>query len=182
MLPVACGGATAPINGADAGGADAPSQTDVGPPLEAATPTPVPTDAGLPIPFDAGPPPTHLPAPAMCNTPLPPGVPADAGFDQCVDDGDCPANEDCLCGYATSGGRTRNVCVPANCHQDSDCGPGYLCTPEAGVCYGIAGFYCRTADDTCQSDADCHDGGQNGLCVFDPTVSHWACLPWTCDG
>jgi hypothetical protein len=45
-----------------------------------------------------------------------------------------------------------------------------------GTISPTVGYYCRTAEDECQGDADC--AGQS--CVFDPDVDFWACRTSVC--
>jgi hypothetical protein len=83
-------------------------------------------------------------------------------------------------GYA--GASPGNVCVPANCRVDADCGAGGSCSPTAstsGPFYGIVGYYCHTCSDACTNDDDCADAGVSCFggpyCVRDPAVGHWVC-------
>jgi hypothetical protein len=102
-------------------------------------------------------------------------------YDACFADSDCPDAADvCMCqgqsfGYShTSFG---NVCLPGNCHQDSDCG-GYMCSPSigsSGPFYGVQGYYCHNAQDQCHCDGDCTWLAPNGYCFYNPEVAAWAC-------
>ena len=101
------------------------------------------------------------------------------GPDECLADGDCANGGVCSCAGTTFeyAHETRNICVVAQCHVDADCGTT-LCSPSVNDCgtfYGVQGYYCRTADDTCGRDSDCVQNGQPGYCYFAPEVGHWTC-------
>ena len=103
------------------------------------------------------------------------------GPDECLTDADCGTTNVCSCAgntfeYAHA---TRNICVPANCRVDTDCG-AFMCSPtnsDGGPFYGVQGYFCHTAADECGRDSDCAKtmNGQQGYCMFDHTVSHWIC-------
>lgn len=109
--------------------------------------------------------------------------------DQCLVDGDCSTGQ--ACGCSTQSGGTAaylfhtNLCVPATCRVDADCGASGLCSPAIGdYCTSLVGYHCRSAADTCRTDADCHsvmDGGITVLssCRYAPDVHHWQCLPFS---
>jgi hypothetical protein len=113
-------------------------------------------------------------------------------YNQCAQDSDCPmaATEVCSCQGQTSGyagASYGSVCIPSNCHVDSDCGPNGFCSPTVsatcGSFYGTQGFYCHTCQDTCVDDTDCGNGQPgNPYCAYDPTVGHWACESGFCAG
>ena len=65
-----------------------------------------------------------------------------------------------------------NVCYPAGCRVDADCGPGGYCSPSPtlGCCGGPSGFHCHTPQDSCLNDSDCADGGL--FCLFVQTAWH----------
>ncbi len=99
-------------------------------------------------------------------------------FDQCFSDTDCPSQQACVCMSDTHA--PGNVCEPAQCRVDADCGPPGLCSESlsaAGPFYGVVGRYCRTLADTCATDADCAGSADQGAgtCVYMQTVGHWAC-------
>jgi hypothetical protein len=133
---------------------------------------------------------------ADCSSPAPqPAGKCVAGtcsWNQCTQDGDCTGNDVCVCQNQSFGWAHMSlgsVCVPANCHTDSDCGPGGFCSPtvsaSCGPFYGVQGFYCHTCKDTCIDDSDCGpawDGGPAGYCAYDPSVGHWACGNSFCAG
>ena len=107
--------------------------------------------------------------------------------DQCTTDAECGAGQACLCeapipaGQPCPGGvplAAGNVCVPANCHVDSDCGPCGVCQAEYG-CGTITGYYCQTPNDACYPDTSTYDS--NG-CHF--ASGHWASSagPVACPG
>ena len=116
-------------------------------------------DAGV---VDAG--------PTTCGQPI---VPHDA----CLSDADCAGGHGaigvCVCqaphgeGCGT-GVVTGNVCVPANCHVDSDCSPCARCRVEES-CGATTGYYCESPADECSSNADCG----SGFCTFQG--DHFAC-------
>jgi hypothetical protein len=101
------------------------------------------------------------------------------GADECVSDADCTNGGVCSCSGSTFeyAHETRNICVPANCHVDADCG-AFLCSPsnsDGGPFYGVQGYYCHTSHDTCGRDSDCVQNGTQGYCMFSAEVAHWAC-------
>jgi len=104
-------------------------------------------------------------------------------FDKCLTDSDCT---DGVCGCSTDyyGGNTAyhpNVCVPANCHTDSDCGPGGFCSPSRGRCGSYLGFYCHGSADTCVDPAmDCAGGAFS--CVYTPITGTFVCGGAVCNG
>jgi hypothetical protein len=110
------------------------------------------------------------------------------GSDQCLTDADCPNGGVCSCAGSTFeyAKATRNLCVPADCHVDADCGPGGACSPtvssDCGAFYGVQGYYCHTADDTCTVDSECVQNGTQGYCAYAPETGHWACAYGFCAG
>ena len=178
--------------GADAGALDAGPGTDAGP-SDAATPDggtcidPAPTP-DRPVATTCSPCRPDSPDPGgsggMCSTHAdctagPNGrcsfgmIGAFCSYDDCFTDADCAAGEVCSCDGAYFSGA--NVCVPANCHVNSDCTSG-RCSPSYGclVGGGPEGWYCHTAADACAVDADC-SGSPGGRCAYDTTTRRWAC-------
>jgi hypothetical protein len=101
------------------------------------------------------------------------------GADECTVDTDCSGGGVCSCAGNTFeyAHETRNLCVPANCRTDADCG-AYMCSPSdssGGPFYGVQGYYCHTAHDTCTVDSECVQNGQQGYCMFAPEVGYWSC-------
>jgi len=101
------------------------------------------------------------------------------GADECSVDSDCTGGGVCSCAGNTFeyAHETRNICVPANCHTDTDCG-SYMCSPSdssGGPFYGVQGYYCHTAHDTCTVDSECVQNGQQGYCMFAAEVGYWTC-------
>jgi hypothetical protein len=96
--------------------------------------------------------------------------------DQCASDADCSAlvgsKAACACDYGTD---RRNSCIPGDCTSDADCGAGKYCSLSDDRC--SSAYHCHTAADTCADDSDCP---AYSLCVFDPAVRHWACMPQRC--
>jgi hypothetical protein len=119
----------------------------------------------------------HRTAPVACTA----SAGDDQGSDECLADADCAGSGVCSCAgntfeYAHA---TRNLCVPANCRTDAECGPE-VCSPsfgDAGPFYGVQGYYCHTASDTCGNDSDCGTDnlGRQGYCMFAATAGHWTC-------
>jgi len=108
--------------------------------------------------------------PTTCGQPI---VPHDA----CLSDTDCAGAHGaigvCVCqaphGQGCGAGAvTGNVCVPANCHVDTDCSPCARCRPEES-CGQTTGYYCESPADECSSSADCG----TGFCTFQG--DHFAC-------
>ena len=98
-------------------------------------------------------------------------------YDECYDDSDC-TNAVCDCRPdATS--NAPNLCLGGNCMIDFDCGPAGYCSPSVAfdrVNYPYAGYWCRTAEDTCLNDEDCMSNTSNtAKCAYDATAGHWAC-------
>jgi hypothetical protein len=77
----------------------------------------------------------------------------------------CQAPRGMGCGAGTVAG---NVCVPANCHSDSECSACGECRQESG-CGVITGYYCATPLDECSTNADCG----SGFCTF--KGDRWKC-------
>lgn len=112
-------------------------------------------------------------------------------YDACVTDVDCGDGKVCACGTplgTVPNGtpmRTGNRCLPGNCRVDADCGTGSFCSPSldatCGPYFGVTGYYCHTAGDTCTSDDQCKGIGP-GYCAFQPTVGKWACGTSVCAG
>jgi hypothetical protein len=108
------------------------------------------------------------------------GSPQLCTYDECTSDSDCQGG---LCSCAALG----NVCIPALCHVDSDCGDGGFCSPGPKVvCTGAIIYACHSAGDTCFNDSDCLPGApppgpyaycstSPPTCMYDPTLGHWAC-------
>jgi hypothetical protein len=129
-------------------------------------------------------PPQSCQTTADCTAPIGPGgtslscVDGKCSTDECHTDADCGDTGVCSCrgntfGYAHMS--PGNGCVQSNCRTNADCSSG-ACEPsisfDSGPFYGIAGYYCRTLDDSCECDADCSPGG---YCAFDATAGKWAC-------
>jgi hypothetical protein len=89
--------------------------------------------------------------------------------DACLTDGDCGMNMVCQCytPIATGCGQPAllgNFCVTGNCRVDADCGQDGFCVPQI-VCGSVSGYYCQTAADACEQNADCQDAGQGEQCI-----------------
>jgi hypothetical protein len=102
--------------------------------------------------------------------------------DACLADSDCASDQVCACSSQYYGGNAcfhPNVCVPANCHIDADCGPGGagFCASSAGYCGAIEGFYCQKPTDPCvDPSTDCHCPGVTvPACVYSPAGANWVC-------
>jgi hypothetical protein len=99
-------------------------------------------------------------------------------------DADCSGGQVCACSSDYYGGNTAyhpNLCVPANCHVDADCGPAGYCSPTAGYCGIYEGFYCHKAADTCiDAASDC--GACGNACVYSPQAAAFVCGRAICAG
>ncbi len=134
------------------------------------------------------PPMVHRPSASTC-----PSHTTDAGADSgtlgcmpphdaCLVDSDCGATGVCDCEaprctepFPLSG----NVCLPSDCHVDSDCACGF-CAGDSS-CGGLDSFHCTTPHDECTTDADCQDGSTLTQCHW--STDHWACAQGTaCPG
>lgn len=129
----------------------------------------------------AGPPPTdHRPVATACTL-------TDAGAGDCTTDGDCGASSE-VCACEPTGAR----CVSSLCHVDGDCGRGGYCSPSYSVTIGcnlngtptsrrgLDGFFCHTAADQCNNDADCASGE---TCTWAPEQpGRWICYSPSCSG
>jgi hypothetical protein len=74
-----------------------------------------------------------------------------------------------------------NICVPAACHTDADCGAAGFCSPTRGYCGRFESFNCHTPADTCVDwDNDCHGCGVS--CVFDGDAGSFGCGGVFCAG
>jgi hypothetical protein len=105
-------------------------------------------------------------------------------YNECQVDSDCGPMARCDC-------QDVRRCVPAQCFSEDDCA-GLACSPslalQCGNIYPPVGYYCRTAQDECQSDDDCMAACAatrtsppcGSSCVYDPAVSHWACRGVSC--
>jgi hypothetical protein len=106
-------------------------------------------------------------------------------FDQCLTDADCPSGV-CACSSNYYGGNALyhpNLCVPSNCHVDSDCGAGGYCSPSRGYCGVFEGFYCHQPADTCvDPTADCASCSGTNACVYTPEVGRFVCGLAICAG
>ena len=202
--PLACGGATEGVAEPPEGGAPVqPPVTPEGPPAvhrPTADACPSHNSGGVPCTDSAECAPLE---PYGSNTYCTGGL---CGLDQCVRDADCGANAVCSCGYgsgpgggsgsgADAGGSTGsggypgptgNVCVPAACRVDADCGDGW-CSPSnpsgCGTVPGVFTYQCHHHGDACMSDTDCtHTGPGYSQCVYDQTTDAWACSTSTCAG
>ncbi len=105
-------------------------------------------------------------------------------YDSCFADSDCGTG---VCHCEGGWSADNNTCKTAgNCRVDSDCGEGSYCSPSLGSCGdygGVEGWFCRTCEDECTSDADCPDnvnGGGRGFCGFDG--EKWSCSNDFCVG
>ena len=121
-------------------------------------------------------------------TPCAPTPGDSLGADQCLSDADCAGGAVCSCAPNTHewAGQSRNICVPADCHVDGECGPGGACSPtvsaDCGPFYGIQGYYCHTPVDNCTVDSECVQGTTHGNCTYAPQTGHWACSFHFCAG
>jgi hypothetical protein len=67
-----------------------------------------------------------------------------------------------------------NVCVPAQCRTDADCGPNGACSPSFdGFCAALSGYHCHSAADSCNSNSDCCSDTPE--CTYQPALGHFAC-------
>lgn len=108
------------------------------------------------------------------------------GSDECLTDADCPDGGVCSCAGSTFefAHETRNLCVASQCRTDADCN-NTECSPSVGDCgtfYGVQGYFCHSAADTCARDSDCNQGGQAGYCFFSRDAGHWTCGYSFCAG
>jgi hypothetical protein len=112
----------------------------------------------------------------VCGEPCAPTVPSSACvYDACAVDTDCPGGSVCLCGQ---GGPVANACSPVgNCRVDADCPSGY-CSASVDGCGGFNGFFCHTATDECNNNADC--ANTFATCHVDTSSAVWKCSPVGC--
>ncbi|HWB79082.1 MAG TPA: hypothetical protein VG755_29180, partial [Nannocystaceae bacterium] len=82
----------------------------------------------------------------------------------CESDADCGEDQACYCFGPAS------YCVPASCHTDDDCQPGYLCTLLSGV------LACQTPDDGCRTPDEC-ESGSCPVCQYKEGEDAWQCNP-----
>src|SRR5262249_2411601 len=95
--------------------------------------------------------------------------------DQCLADSECATGQVCFCAPTRGTGLHFNYCQDSPCAVDAACGPGGVCSPSyAGGCGVLDAYYCHTAADTCQTDADCCVGNTQ-RCSYQPMLGHWAC-------
>jgi hypothetical protein len=104
---------------------------------------------------------------------------SECAVDECGSDADCPAfgglKAVCACNFGVG---PRNSCIYGDCTSDADCGAGKYCSLSDDRC--TSAFHCHTAADTCADDSDCPPPIY-ALCLFDPTVRHWACTNPQCE-
>jgi hypothetical protein len=104
-------------------------------------------------------------------------------FDQCLTDADCDAGV-CSCAndyYGGNGAYHSNVCVPASCRLDSDCGAGGFCSPSPGYCGSVSGYHCHGNADSCVDETmDC--AGCGNACTYSPEVAAFVCNMVGCGG
>ena len=97
-------------------------------------------------------------------------------YDGCFLDSECSGN---VCTCREAGGSSANHCSTGNCRIDAECAGGGYCSPSVDpdkTNYGITGWWCHTAADSCIDDADCAtDGGPIAKCAYDPGNTHWSC-------
>jgi hypothetical protein len=98
-------------------------------------------------------------------------------YDSCFTDAECGGSTKvCTC---RESGSAANRCAGGNCTIDADCGAGGYCSPSVDpdkTNYGLTGWWCHTAADSCADDTDCTSAtNTNAKCTFDPKTAHWAC-------
>jgi hypothetical protein len=111
--------------------------------------------------------------------------------DFCLADGDCQKGYVCACGGITTTvspppGETDaasqayaiNICVPATCRMDSDCGPEGYCSPSYNGCGNLEGYYCHGPADTCADPAKDCCGSQ--YCIWSAAAGAFSCAYQTC--
>jgi hypothetical protein len=114
--------------------------------------------------------------------------------DACLADGDCQKGYVCACAGgveyrralngAADGGACQpypvNICVPATCRMDSDCGAEGYCSPSYNGCGGLEGYYCHGPADTCvDATRDCQSCGSN-YCIWSSAAGAFTCAFQTC--
>jgi hypothetical protein len=120
-------------------------------------------DAGPNVPLD------HRAAAGTC-------APRVDGNDQCRTDSDCHGDLVCECG-------TLNLCVPAQCKVDRDCGPGGYCSPVPVVsACDTPQYVCHRPGDECFNDSDCTKDGGTQSCHYGWTTGKWQCENVKCAG
>jgi hypothetical protein len=100
-------------------------------------------------------------------------------YDSCFSDSDCPTDKACLC-RGNESSFVANVCVPAECHTDLDCGSRGFCSLSLSGCFGAEicgdGYYCHTSHDSCIDDNDC---ASRHACFYDLLEKRWSCKQYT---
>jgi hypothetical protein len=107
-------------------------------------------------------------------------------YDQCASDSDCSGGvcvcrEDSIRNTAGACQATQTICLPGNCHIDSDCGDAGYCSPSTFPGCGPVwwyGYFCHTASDDCVDDSDCNEAG--AYCAFSTASGHWSCSAGAC--
>ena len=83
------------------------------------------------------------------------------------------------CSHVRGAGNFDPTLMFAACKSDAECAGGGYCSPSVDpdkTNYGITGWWCHTAADSCIDDADCAtDGGPVAKCAYDPGNTHWSC-------
>jgi hypothetical protein len=85
-------------------------------------------------------------------------------YPNCLTDAECTGHTRCLCGT------TNNLCVPAACRSDADCGDGHECRLQSAC--GTGAYLCSTDLDTCRNNQDC-SAPVPMSCLF--TSGRWQC-------
>lgn len=187
-LVVACSGSNSENTSGDAGGFECLDPWDghaLG--AEAAVAGPVELavclqqDGERPVRVDrTGP---ELCTPESASTPCPTAGCSHA----CLTNDDCGGGSACLCAFGIDKPAAnpihawQSVCLLSECESEADCA-GYACGFSRERCGPIesspspAGFFCRTPNDECQTDADCGDGNSS-RCVYRQEVMRWVCSP-----
>jgi hypothetical protein len=91
---------------------------------------------------------------------------AGSAADACATDADCGLGARCACDAIGA-----RACVAAKCFGDGDCDSGQRCQRSYSCGLPVGPFLCSTAQDECESSADC----DRGVCHFEQARMLWAC-------
>lgn len=206
LFVVACGGATAGVEGDDAGAASDGTRSDVGAAHDPRPDSDLGPDSGgtctMRVPKQNRPQGGQCPSQRGAGMNGSGGAPGECtkdadctagrngrclfrgfgaqilqcSYDECLVDSDCAGNVPCDC-RASASSSAPNVCgTGSNCRVNGDCGSCGWCSPSEAP---TAFCFGRNTTYFCHTPSDtCFDDTDcgSGSCNLDPMTHHWACV------